>query len=85
MFKFSPNGILSELCRLLGDVSNNEEYTFRNLIYNLNYVHRAYDITYSSSRELFFPISNPIMINLFTRLLLDLFIEHTSGAIPKRN
>lgn len=64
LIKFSPNGILSELCRLFGDSSNNEEYSFRNLIYNLNYVHRAYDITYSSSRELFFPIFNPHFVKI---------------------
>lgn len=62
--KFSPTGVLSELCRLFGDSVNNEEYSFRNLIYNLSFVHRAYDITYSSSVELFFPISNPQFVKI---------------------
>ncbi|MCW5521117.1 hypothetical protein J1N09_14810 [Aureitalea sp. L0-47] len=64
LIKISPNGILSEMCRLFGEVANNEEYTFKNLIYNLNYVHRAYDITYSSDPELFFPISNPHFVKI---------------------
>lgn len=62
--KFKNNGILSEFCRLFNESVNNEEYTFKNLIYNLNYVHRAYTLTYSSDTELFFPISNPHFVRI---------------------
>jgi hypothetical protein len=83
--KFSPNGILSELCRLFGEVSNNEEYTFRNLIYNVNYVHRAYDITYSSSRELFYPISNPHFVKITGQNYVYLQAEITAHNYQNRN
>lgn len=62
--KFQSNGVLSELSRLLGEPVNGEEYTFKELIYNLCYIHRAYTLTYSSDRELFFPINYPHFVRI---------------------
>jgi hypothetical protein len=62
--KFQANGILSELSRLLGESVNGEVYTFKNLIYNLCYIHRAHSLTYSSDPELFYPISNPHFVKI---------------------
>lgn len=62
--KFQANGVLSELSRLLGEPVNGELYTFKNLIYNLCYIHRAHCLTYSSDRELFYPISNPHFVKI---------------------
>jgi hypothetical protein len=59
IIKFQSNGVLSELSRLLGESVNGEEYTFKNLIYNLGYIHRAYNLTFSSDPEIFYPIHNP--------------------------
>lgn len=62
--KFQANGVLSELSRLLGETVNGEEFTFKNLIYNLGYIHRAYNLTYSSDPELFYPINNPHFVKI---------------------
>lgn len=62
--KFQPNGVLAELSRFLGETVNGEVYRFKDLIYNLCYIHRAYNLTYSSDPELFFPISNPHFVKI---------------------
>lgn len=56
---FKSNGILSQLCEYLGEISNNEKYSLKDLLYNLPYIHRSFDLTYSSTPELFTPIYNP--------------------------
>jgi len=60
--KFKTGGILPALCRHLGEKSNNDEYTLKNLLYNLPNIHRAFDLTYSSDIELFVPIINPKIV-----------------------
>ena len=62
--KFQANGILAELSRLLGEPVNGESFTFKKLIYNLAYIHRAYKLTYSSDPELFYPISDPHFVKI---------------------
>lgn len=62
--KFQANGVLSELSRLLGEPVNGEVFTFKNLIYNLGFIHRAYNLTYSSDPELFYPIHNPHFVKI---------------------
>ncbi|MEZ5557989.1 MAG: YaaC family protein [Pseudomonadales bacterium] len=57
--RFYQDGVLSELCRALGETSNGDEYTLGALLYNLPYIHRAYSLTYTSAPELFTPISRP--------------------------
>jgi hypothetical protein len=56
---FQPSGVLAELCRYLNETSNYEEYSLKDLLYNLPYIHRAYNLTYKSQPELFIPISEP--------------------------
>ena len=60
--KFQRSGILSNLCDYLNESSNNEEYSLKDLLYNLPYVHRAYQLTFKSNQELFLPIRNPKFI-----------------------
>jgi len=60
--KYKASGILSELCRYLDETANNEEYSLQHLLYNLPYIHRAYDLSYDSSPELFIPIRNPKIV-----------------------
>lgn len=60
--KFRQNGVLSELCKYLNETSNNEEYSLKDLLYNLPNIHRAYQLTFKSQQELFIPIKNPIFI-----------------------
>ena len=60
--KFQAGGILPALCRHLNESSNIEIYTLKDLLYNLPHIHRAFDLTYSSTQELFIPISNPQIV-----------------------
>jgi len=60
--KFKTGGILAALCTHLGEGANGEIYTLADILYNLPYVHRAYDLTYASANELFLPISEPRIV-----------------------
>lgn len=59
---FKTGGILPALCNHLGETSNNEIYTLKDLLYNLPNIHRAFDLTYSSDAELFIPIHSPKIV-----------------------
>jgi hypothetical protein len=56
-------GVLSGLCAYLGEpIKNNEPpYTLKDIFYNLSFIHRAFQLTFSSPSypELFVPIINP--------------------------
>ena len=64
--KFRKGGILPALCQHLGESSNKEIYTLKDLLYNLPNIHRAFDLTYSADSELFIPISNPKVVRSLT-------------------
>ncbi len=60
MITFQPNGILSSLCRYFGETCNNDIYSLKNLLYNLPFIHRAFNLTFPTGYEdIFLPISNP--------------------------
>lgn len=68
---FKTQGILSSLCRYLGEpidhraVTNPSttrgfyRYNLKDMLYNLEYIHRAYTLTYPRETELFIPIVLP--------------------------
>lgn len=56
--KFQSGGILAQLCEYLGEPTQNEQYTIKDILYNLPYIHRAYTLTYESSPELYTPVEN---------------------------
>jgi hypothetical protein len=58
MVTFQSSGVLSELCRYLGEPTAGT-YSLKDLLYNLPWIHRAYGLTYSSTPELFTPIVQP--------------------------
>lgn len=60
--KTKSRGILPALCRQLNDTEHVENISLKDLLYNLVYIHRSFDLTYKSSRELFIPISNPRIV-----------------------
>ncbi len=60
--KFKPGGILPALCTHLGEPATEVTYTLKDLLYNLAYIHRAFDLTYESAPELFVPVSNPRIV-----------------------
>lgn len=59
---FKQSGILPALCRHLGEPVSNVSYTLKDLLYNLPYIHRSFDLTYESARELFVPIHDPKIV-----------------------
>lgn len=83
--KFQPNGVLSEFSRLLGEPVNGEVYTFKELIYNLCYIHRAYTLTYSTEPELFFPISYPHFVRIVGQNYAYLTAEIKSDYYKNQN
>jgi hypothetical protein len=59
---FKSGGILPSLCRWLGEVANGESYTLSDLLYNLAYIHRAFNLSMPSRQELFIPVKNPRIV-----------------------
>ena len=60
--RYQTGGVLAGLCNYLGEPVANEEYTLYDLLYNLVYVHRAYNLTFLSRPELFIPVSKPMFV-----------------------
>ena len=59
--KFQPAGVVSALGRYLGEHTREggEEFSLKDVFYNIPYIHRAFTITYSNAPELFIPIIEP--------------------------
>ena len=62
---FKGGGILAELCRYFDESAQGEIYSLKDLLYNLPYIHRAYMLTYSSQKELFIPLYNPMFVRKY--------------------
>lgn len=62
---FKRGGVLGGLCRYLGETTNDDEYSLKDILYNLPFIHRAYTLTFSSQGELFFPISDPLFVAMY--------------------
>ncbi len=62
--KFKAGGVLGSLCTHLGEPvpAGGQIYSLDDLLYNLPYVHRAYDLTFESAVELFLPIAEPRIV-----------------------
>lgn len=60
-----PSGVLSGLCNYLGQPvqaninQKREEYSLKDILYNLEFIHRAYTMTYTNQSELFIPVEEP--------------------------
>ncbi len=88
--KFQRGGILAALCMHLGEASNGEVYTLKDLLYNMPNIHRAFNLTYSSDTELFIPISQPRIVrsmttheSWFCAELTDKYAnQHTINKLP---
>ena len=55
---FKNSGILPSMQKYFEESVKNEEFTVKQLLQNLIFIHRAYNLTYSSSGELFIPLKN---------------------------
>lgn len=57
---FHRNGILSGLCSYFGENCNAEQYSLKDLLYNLPFIHRCFNLTFPSGYpEIYIPIVNP--------------------------
>lgn len=90
---FLHNGVLSGLCALLGEKCEGEKYTAKDILYNLVFVHRAYNLTFPSQTELFIPIKNPKFVKKegsteawFSAEIIDRKYQtkHTINKIPSK-
>ena len=62
---FQPNGILSSLCNYFDEPCNKEQYSLKNLLYNLPFIHRCFNLTYPTHYpEIYIPIVNPHFVIL---------------------
>jgi hypothetical protein len=59
---FKGAGILAALCNFIGEGASGETYTLKDLLYNLVYIHRAFNLSIPSCPELFIPIRNPKIV-----------------------
>ena len=57
---FSSSGILGALSTLLNESDPESDYSLKDILSNLPFIHRAFRLTYSSHPELFIPIRNLI-------------------------
>lgn len=55
---FKNSGILPSLQEYFDEPRLNEDFTIKKLLQNLVFIHRVYNMTYSSSSELFIPLKN---------------------------
>lgn len=55
---FKGSGILPALQQYFNEPVRAEEYTMKQLLQNLVYIHRVYNLTYSGESELFIPLKN---------------------------
>lgn len=63
IIKIKGGGILPSLSKYYGEKESREEFTMKNLLYNLPFVQRAYNLSYRSSTELFIPIEKSFYIH----------------------
>ena len=95
LVRFQVRGVLPGLCTYLeepvipkSEQRKFEEYTLKDILYNLPYIHRAYHSTYSNQAELFIPVLNPrIVYDKLQRkcwLELQLEPEHSNPKMLSR-
>lgn len=65
IIKFQPAGVVSGLGVYLGEQvpKGGQEFTLKDIFYNLPYIHRSFTITYSNMAELFIPILEPRFVH----------------------
>ncbi|MFC7679936.1 YaaC family protein [Paenibacillus sp. GCM10028914] len=58
LISLKPRGVLSGLIDYFEELKpqNNETYNLKDILYNLEYIHRAYLMTFSNQSELFIPV-----------------------------
>jgi hypothetical protein len=67
--RLKTKGVLAGLCNYFEEAVQpaseqepHEEYSLKDVFYNLAYIHRAYNVTYTNQTELFIPILEPKLV-----------------------
>jgi hypothetical protein len=60
--EFRSRGIAPALKNLLGDTDTRDEYTLKQILYNLVFVHRAFVLTFRKESEMFVPLRKAIYV-----------------------
>ena len=67
--RLKTKGVLAGLCNYFEEAIQpisaeepHEEYSLKDVFYNLAYIHRAYNVTYTNQTELFIPILEPKLV-----------------------
>lgn len=63
--RFQPAGVVSALGVYLGEIvpAGGEKHNLKDIFYNIPYIHRAFNLTYSNMAELFIPIISPRFVH----------------------
>ncbi len=56
IIKFKQGGVLPDLCRFYGESTAAHEYSLKDILWNIPYIHRAFRLTYTSATDLFIPL-----------------------------
>ena len=91
MIKIKGGGVLPELAKYLGEKFEESEYSLKDILHNMLYIHRAYIHTFTSDKELYIPIKNPTYVRkeksteawLQFELEDELITKHTINKFPK--
>jgi hypothetical protein len=58
--RLKNSGVLTSFCNFLSEpIQQNEQYTLKEIFYNLPFMHRAFKLTYENKPELFLPVKKP--------------------------
>lgn len=60
---FQSGGVLAALCTYLKDSSVRQEFSLKDLLWNIPFVHRAFQHTFTSSPELFIPVERACYVS----------------------
>lgn len=93
--RLKTKGVLSGLCSYFEEAvvpqsedEPHEEYSLKDVFYNLAYIHRSYNVTYPNQTELFIPILNPKIVKDKTLnkawMQFELEPEHSNKATLTR-
>lgn len=61
--ELKASGVFTSLCQFLNEsVQSSEKYSLKQIFYHLPFMHRAFTLTYSSEKNLFIPVKNPMFV-----------------------
>lgn len=56
MINFQSGGVLPDLCSYFEESTQRHSYSLKDILWNIPFIHRAFRLTFTSSRELFIPL-----------------------------